>query len=264
MYRDNIHKSREFLFEPTGVEVPVLLWRARKGYTNISEQCLSCLCEMLEIPMESEGDLTDVDFQKQLAIHLMLHFVPDLTEEQALEFFLSKDSTGADRSHEDYLDDMDDEMVSDLILAGDQPISQKFLKLRDGIKKQRDEKRNNVRRIVSHHFPKAKEIMDRPSKKCKKVETPAKIVGGSGRQYDQLKDKPKEWLIENKPPVGNVFVDESNGRFRVSYKGFNNKSFSWTGRGQMQAAQLAFSQLWSWHCSVTGQEVPANLKEFVQ
>ena len=67
-------------------------------------------------------------------------------------------------------------------------------------------------------------------------------------------------VLGEKPAAAKVHVDTPNGRFRLFYRGFKDKSVSWTERGDQLAAKLALKQLWAWNEAATGHGLPAHLQ----
>eukprot|EP00959_Pyramimonas_sp_CCMP1952_P133287 2786706-Pyramimonas_sp.AAC.1 len=68
--------------------------------------------------------------------------------------------------------------------------------------------------------------------------------------WNQVKGD-RAWLEKHRPPIGGIYVDDTAGRFQLSYPGFQPRSVSWTRRGMDVANAEACRILWEWHSKAT-------------
>ena len=247
-----------FVFWPTTDAVPLLNFQAANGFAGVPEVTLKHVCDLLGLPSTTTGALTDNPLHMQLAIRLMLHVNPSWQEADLRAALLKKPLT-AGKDHDDFLDDVDDDMLRDVVLAADQKVSSEFLKQRKIAKDQRQKQVANVKHCVSKIFAESSEV---PKVKASKAKSKAKSkpVGPMQRTYAGLDGEAKNFLLANKPADATVFVDEPNGRYRISYPTFNAKSYSWTERGQWEAAKQCLITLWGWHEAIYADGMPMDLR----
>ena len=67
------------------------------------------------------------------------------------------------------------------------------------------------------------------------------------------------YINDKRPPVGSVFKDDMNGRFRISYGAHVPRSISWTKIGLASASGEVLRQLWRWHSEASDTAVPPEL-----
>eukprot|EP00971_Amphidinium_carterae_P348183 6490365-Amphidinium_carterae.1 len=280
MRRRGIFKCSGPMFMKGGEQKTLDVWQAEHGFSGIPESALKHLCDMHKLT-KMDGELTDVSLHTQMAMQLLLFLLPGMNEEQASKCLLARPM--AKKLHkEDFLDDFDASMVADVVLVGDQKLSKEFLADRDKIKEKRLKEVDNVKRVVSTCFKPAKEsvLKKKAAKPSSTATTAAPAKAGptaaapeivkkklvkkttveQSRVYDALLPEFKDLLLSRKPEPCHVFVDQDNGRFKLSYPGFNCKSVSWTDRGQKECVHLCLATAWKWHHSATAQDPPADLK----
>ena len=69
------------------------------------------------------------------------------------------------------------------------------------------------------------------------------------------------FVEQNGPGVGEVTLDQAEGRFRLLYPGFPRASVSWTTRGLNKASLTLLRQWWGFHKRATGSDAPEALQK---
>eukprot|EP00971_Amphidinium_carterae_P351842 6492303-Amphidinium_carterae.1 len=254
--------ATSYLFMVTGAEVSLPEYQASVGFTGVGEHVLTLLCEENQIPTP-DGALTGKSYQAQLAMSLMFHYMPSMTESSAMAALLSK-GTNNPVPKEDYLDDFDEGMVADVVLAGDQKLAKAFLTDRDKVKVKRQTKVKEVQEIVEQCFKVRANCAccDHLKAPAPKLKAKASAGAAQARIYANIEEKYRVEVMTNIPPGGSCVCDDENGRFKISY-GTNSKSVSWTHRGQQACVQIALATLWTWHNAATGQVCPDHLRGYM-
>ncbi len=158
-----------------------------------------------------------------------------------------------------YVDDLSDEHVSDVVLLGDQSHATQFLKTRTEAVAKRVKHAQQVARLVETHYPTILPAVTKAEAKAAAKKADADLAREKSRVYARLLSEDKSLVEDAMPCVCRVLVDEFNGRFRMYYPGFKDRSISWSKRSVKVAIQEALTQAWDWHFAVTGVRMPAHL-----
>ena len=76
------------------------------------------------------------------------------------------------------------------------------------------------------------------------------------RKYAALDADSNKWLVDNAPPNSTIWVDTTNGRWRLTNTILSAKrSVSWTNVGNRMAAGVALRQLYEWAATASSTVV---------
>ena len=249
--------DRGMVFEVSGHE-PLLQHLASRGFARMSEAVLCALCEDLDLAVCKEDVVTGQSFRDTLVLALVAMLLPDASESKALEIFYSAANDNDERG-QNLIDYMDDDMVRDVLLLGDQETIVTFQKDRKKAIDSRVATKKAIAEFVTAKFgemvEKAKRSMTAAAKK--KAQKHAEQV--SQRWRADLAKAPTMCLREHMPKSCNLCEDMPNGRYLLSHPAFSRKSVSWTQRGQVEAVQKALEIMWSWHHERSGENPPPEL-----
>jgi hypothetical protein len=247
-----------FPFGVTGKKVDYLKWQAQQGFAGVPEQALKKLCEDRDLTGVPDPALTDHSAADQMALALMMLLLPNLDQHVA-QNRMFKRRLQQDELAMSYLDDMSEDMIMDVVLAGDQQDAKGFIQKREQAQARRVATAATVRKTVEHFYQvKMPNVKKAATKAQQKVEA-KRLEQKKARFYADLAANAVQTLHAEKPAVAKVFVDDPNGRFRLFYKPFHDRSISWTTRGQADAVLMSLRQLWAWNATVTGEGAPAHL-----
>ena len=147
----------------------------------------------------------------------------------------------------------------DVVLAGDQQDAKGFIQKREQAQARRVATAASVRRTVEHFYQAKMQNVQKASAKAQQKVDAKRLEQKKARFYADLAANSVQALHAEKPAAAKVFVDDANGRFRLFYKPFHDRSISWTTRGQADAVLMSLRQLWEWNLTVTGEGAPAHL-----
>ena len=263
--RGDVPLSALGIFVSHGAPIPLFTWQASRGFANVPEASLKMLFGAQAIPLPIEAARSENE-ELALAVGLSEHFLEDATPE-VLE--------NAVRARYALLDQVDvgatavlQQLVIDEIIEGVGSLSEKkFCTEYLGKTKQHRHKRSAhmaavsvILRIFEDHRDKKPPAKKPKPKGSNKVELPKGHAAkyADGRWWASIPGD-KAFLIEHGPPVGSVFQDDANGRYRIQYPGQVPRSISWTSRGQTAAALEALRVWWTWHTDATGAMPPEGL-----
>ena len=247
-----------FVFRSTGLPLPVLDWQVTNGFPHVGETTLRMLCDDEGIDTTAPLGLTDVPVTFRLALLLIQFWKADLTPEEAMKILLSR-TVKEDTLGCAVIDDLDDEAIADVVLLGDQVQSREFLKRRAKAVTERHNLKVAAQTTVHRLFP-AHALTVAPARsKAKERANANALATEMTRWVEKLHKDPVDALMDDKPLMARVHVDVPSGRFRCFYKGFKDRSFSWTLRGQPSAVRCALRQMWEWNDASTGSGIPLHL-----
>lgn len=243
-----------------GQPAPLLDWQAQSGFAGVPEGVLSRLMDKHNVPKLPIEKSAGCDAKHSLIIALLAHFLPGLSKDQLVSLLLKGDL--ADHSHESgYLDDLTNDLVMDVVLAGDMKEATKFIKERQAARANRNARKVSVQSLVQRHLDEFEKAKVKQPAKRQVVQLSKKADADRLRYVSALDMKPLEVLFAWKPNAAKVSIDNREGRFRLTYPGVKGASFAWGGRGQKEAVKLALNQMWTWETTATGREPPAFLLE---
>lgn len=173
----------------------------------------------------------------------------------------------AETPHDEAMEHVTDDMIYDLMLCGEQREAASLVKEYAAAAKQKSESRARAVAVARKTFAKASSA---PKPAAKKKAATAAAAKAAAAVAKDLGKRVERWhadfakdahavVVDAAPKVGHIFVDQFNGRFRVTYPGKSAKSFSWTLRGVQEAGRLALSCAWSWHTDATGERAPEHV-----
>lgn len=250
------------IIEAFSGDQPLALFLANRGFAGVGLDSLKRLCSMCDIEVPSGGE----NLQELLCMRLMMHFLEDLTENDAVQklmysAFLQEGPMDIE------LGEVTDEFIYDFMLCGEQREVISLAKDHALNTQVRENARSRAVQVARATFAKAASMQKvakggRPKRETKaaaasRVAEQAAVEKTSQRFYADLKKDPTQHLLNHSPPLAKVFVDKYNGRFQVSLKGYPSRSFSWTLRGEEEASRMALAQLWRWHKEKTDEDPPA-------
>lgn len=245
---------------PGGV-IRVLCAFARHGFAGVDIKFLNALASVLDVELDS--GVPKAEAREALALALVLRVLDNVDEASATTIMVDG-LVLSEPPSEDYLGDVTDEMMWDFALVGEQVEVVDLLKSWAKGKAIRAEKRERVLRSIAASYPKSSHAAHEGRKKSATKAAEAKaaktLVDQRQRFFADLQSQAREVVEREAPPLAHVHVDTGNGCFRVKMPGTSVKSFSWTKRGESEAARLTLSQLWSWHSERTGSAPPAYLQ----
>ena len=250
-FQNWVHGYESIIFEVRD-STPLLEFQAKRGFTSICEACLQCLCDELEVTVSNSDAVPGQGHRDLLALSLVAHILPETTEQQALEIFLTSYHNDDDRG-QNLIGYISDDLVEDVLLVADQETTKEFVKERKKAVEAREVARTAIKLFVKQKFGK----IAGQSKPRKQTKSALKAEQDARQRWvAKLKANPEHALTEGAPPSCHVCIDNSNGRFFVTHPKFGRKSISWTVRTPEVAAQLALTTMWKWHHTVTDEEPP--------
>lgn len=248
-----------FVFGMVSAKASLLHWQAQNGFAGVPELALSKLCAQFDLSTALDPALTGHAASDQMALALMMLFTPGCQQRSALATMMRR-KLKEDEIAQSFLDDFDNAAVIDVVLAGDQQEAKDFLRKREAAKGRRSQDKDMVTKQVASHFPSLRQKVGKVQEKREQKAEATRVQLRQARFYTALSADFMQVVLDEKPPACKVHVDTHNGRFRLWYRGFKDKSVSWTERGDQLAAKLALKQLWEWNEAATGQGIPAHLR----
>ena len=115
---------------------------------------------------------------------------------------------------------------------------------------------DKVRKLVDTHWKRVTEVAKKRSETKAAKRERERL---NARFHAELKRDAAATVLREMPPGAGCFVDEKNGRYRVRFPGKQNRSFSWTIRGDEKAALCALECMWEWQTEHDGTVPPAHL-----
>lgn len=231
-------------------------WQAEHGFANVKESVLRALHIALKVARPDDEEVA-ADVEASLSLSLVMHLMPDASESVVKHLMNHRVEVENDTVEEDNFEiPVDQDAFLDCCERNDQIASQKFAGKAAAAKATKATRRKNAKGLVEKRFF------------GKKKEAPAAAKIAKVLKKDKLKtkdDKDRWWasircdtdlILEYKPPTGNIFADNANGRVLVTYAGGKRKSISWTHRGMLAASREVLLQLWQWHEEATGEKRP--------
>lgn len=247
-----------FAFGVTGQKVHYLKWQAQQGFANVPEHALKKLCEDRCLAGVPDPALTDHSAADQMALALMMLLLPGL-EQHVAQNRMFKRKLQQDELAQSYLDDMSEDMIMDVVLTGDQQEAKGFIQKREQAQARRVATAASVKKTVAHFYQVKQENVKKAATKAQAKAEAKRLEQKKARFYADLAANSVQALQAEKPAAAKVFVDDANGRFRLFYKPFHDRSISWTTRGQADAVLMSLKQLWEWNLAATGEGAPAHL-----
>lgn len=239
--------------------MPVLIWQAKHGFAMVAESAMTCLCKDLDMTISHADAIRGQSYKHTLALALIARLLPDITESEALTTFLTAE-LAEDPKGASLIDLVDDQMVQDVVLLGDQSTTKEFLGERKKAIARREETASAIRSFVHQRFApmvaKAKQSRETQAQKKKQA---AALVDARTRWLRSLADDPDSSILQHTPSTCHCFVDHFNGRCLLSARSHGRRSVSWTLRGHAEAVTEALCIMWRWHNASTGECPPAEL-----
>lgn len=139
-------QHRGFMFEVSGGAVDLLNFLASRGFGGLTTNILRQLAEEMDIDI-SEFRASE-HFRESLILSLMCTIMGDVvSEEQAVNIMVEAE-TGENQMVQDALGGMSDDIVFDVMLAGEQTDAARFLKEAREEMKERVETQERVRTVT--------------------------------------------------------------------------------------------------------------------
>ena len=252
--------DKTFQFQTQGAKMSLEEYHIEHGFVGISEGVMKKLCKDMELDVQPEADLTEVPFADVLALQLAQNR-RTMTEDEARAFLFRRSHDGDDIC-KGYLDEITEEEVQDVVLIGDIWATKQFIKDRDKAKVRRAAAQDTVSKIMNVAYPRVVSTVNkRAQTKAAAKKAEAALLKRRQAAFAACAEDSEKFVESRRPQVNGckVYVDNLNGRYRLSYTGFSEKSVAWTQRGQHAAAMVAFGFLWTCHKKRTGQDAPDDL-----
>ena len=228
------------------------------GFAGVSEANLRNLYEdnaWAEPPVVPES--AD-DVSMALSVHLICQLQPELTAQQALAIML--ENKFADEEFVE-LPEMTDEFMRDVILSNE------VHKLKEAHNTMTAKHKSRYDAVVKHRnavnacFSASQSALGKavPTTIGKKL-TPAALIKQTERLYAAIGKDADKALMDQAPSEASIWTDVKNGRWRLAYsKQHVKRSVPWTNVGEKVASVVALKQLWEWHETFSGSEIPTQL-----
>lgn len=238
----------------------LMQWQAEQGFAHVAESSLKKMVqEQCEGMDEQLGECTDFKYAHKLALMLMMVHLPELTHEEAIAMLLRR-SVNELKPETSFLEDVDDEAISDCVLVGDQKETKTILDDRVKAAAKKASEKASVQGLVSAFFPSAKQAAQHNLWKSRAARAAKKAAAEQSRLYAALKGDATAAIKRELPKSVKLVENAKNGRWLIQHADFKEKSFSWTQRGQVAASQLVLQTAWRWHHDTTGEPVPPHLE----
>ena len=239
-----------------GKPIDVLQYQALHGFRNVSEASMRALYADLKMEEPDIAD-TGLDLETNLAWGLMKHYLPALDEAGALDILSKRMS---DEKEDEYSKDhlevcVSNEILDDCTQRSDKKVVKDFLADTKASAQHAKTKLPILKTFLSTQFKKK----GKAAKPSGPVALPYKFSKpAAAERWWASVTGDRDFIQANKPPVGGCFVDDKNGRYRISYPGHQPESVSWTKRSTTgcDASVVALHKLWTWHTAATGEPCP--------
>ena len=220
--------------------VPLLDYLVSVGFAGVSEGLLKKLFGVKSKSPLPEQCIEDLDYDTTLAVTLMKELKPNMTTDESKAALMKRFSTKPDDDWNDHLD-LDD--IEKVVSSSDKEKVREFDKGLKAKTQLRDAIMSSIASVTENMF-----------KKGSGKAVAKKAVAQTHQQWWNQVKGDFAWLDKNRPPVGGINVDDTYGRFQLTYPGFAPKSVAWTRRGMEVANVEACRVMWEWHCKATGGE----------
>ena len=232
-------------------------YHIERAFSGLSEFVLRCIYKDHGLDEPALADTEEVI--PSLQVDLLVHFVKDLGEEKALSMVLraAAEVTGLDEEAEaPTLEQLRDTVqIQEQSKITDAQVTAKK-------KKQTDADR---RTSLQQRFIESKTRISPGWKlpmKPKKV-TVAAAKKAAARVYADLDKSVDDFLRLHKPPLGAVWTDHKNGRWRISYDKLVSRSMSWTKMNDKVAACVSIRQFWDWALEYDALRTPDHIEKIL-
>ena len=235
--------------------MPVLEFQSRHGFAGVPEASMKKLFkQFVTNPIFADPSDLDVPDDVQEAAQLARAILPNMTDSELQQALLERMASSDEITDSVFEDVVNDDSIGDCLREQDRRAMKEHLQSKQRAKAKRVEHQKSIQNYMKWEAT----TRGKPNQKGK--EKAAK---------KSHKDKPHKWwqtvrgdlefINKNRPSVGSVVQDDSNGRFLVSYPGRYRKSFSWSTRGMEEASICVLKTMWDWHTNATGEECPLPL-----
>ena len=240
------------IFHVRGLK-PLMTWWASLGFPKVSEGTLKSLCDEFDLEVSTADIVEGQTMKEAMRLVLTAWFLPDLTESEALKIFLAA-AHDEDEKGQNLLDYMDEELLRDVVLLGDQAVCKEFVEERKEALSKRQQQKVTIQTFASTKFGSlaAKATKGRETQAARK-KAAAKLAAEQSKWRAALVQAPGECIMNSKPCSASVCTDLMNGRYQIGHPTYGRRSFSWTQRGHESAIHLALQTMWQWHFDQTGE-----------
>lgn len=241
-----------------GKPVPLVEWQSKRGWAGVPEGILSKIARSLNLTLPTPHP--ERDYEVDLAISLMEQFLPQMTKESAGEYLRARSVAGeTESSNADVLEQFtSSEMLEDIAGRSEKKFCSDLAKDAKRSKCRQEDICKKIGVTLENKFRKGQPKKAKVSKEAKAFAKNTTSDPNDSRWRNTIKGDPA-FMHQHAPPIGQVCVDDNNGRFLLTYTGFPRKSVSWTQRGCNQATIECLRWWWHFHRLATGQEAPAAM-----
>lgn len=234
--------------------VDIMTFQASRGFQGVPEMVLTRLCKELGLSPEKPQE-TAIDVETFMAAEMMKHILPTLDQSTATEILMARLQQDTSQCDAKLTEFATDEMIGDVVLAGDQRKIKRFVEDMEAATSKRSQLKPKVIEHAHKVFPRKGRAPAASSVAKAAEKLQIHTSRGSERWWANIKTE-KDFLDKWRPCRGTVIVDNNNGRFLLVYPNMKRRSVSWTLRG-IEAARLeSLRILWQWHESVTPEVCP--------
>ena len=255
LLKDKTNLQNRGILRAIGDFVPLVDWQAKHGFLGCGEAVLKQLCQDQKLEMPT-STLHGLDYESSLCLSLIRHVLPDADHEDTASALCERAVEATRAADGDNIIDIPDDIMDDVINYSDRKEFTQFKKDVKASLATRDRTLLHIQKAVTESYGKVKAKPKDMTKKAAAAKLHTKA--GLDRWWSSIKGD-ESWLRTWMPPGGGLFVDDSNGRFRVWYKGEGPRSVSWYKRGMEAASTESLRLLWGWHYKCTGEACPIPL-----